>query len=176
MKYLGSGIFKELLEDTVHKDWVVVGRNIPRLSLKDLMKLREANVIFIDTVDMKSLKFAPLLIRLNWFFNLYRISKSFTFFLLKKVAKKTIRLHLSAIIDSKAWLKLIDVERGLAIRGFSYSDCKKIITELPDHNIDVLSSAELQHIYKKELKKDENIIMVSYCLNSRLISNLNLIS
>ena len=67
--------------------------------------------------------------RFKYKFNLYRIEKAITWFLIRRLTYNPCRMHIPIITDSPAWIK-ISKSKGMKVFGFNYDDYVKfLVTE-----------------------------------------------
>lgn len=173
MKYLGSGylsiLFKEKEMYVNTCDIIVIGKRIWRMKLNDYKYIYKKECIFIDTIDINSItKFS---FKLKWIFNIYRIEKAITFWVLKIFCKKLIRVHVPIITDSYAWKKLSIYKNGVTIEGFSYNSLYKILKIISSKKIYKYSSSNLYNL-SLNLNIKLNSIEVLDCFNSRIVESV----
>lgn len=173
MNYLGSGKLGEYLVDVsnqgVQRRVLVVGRRLANMTLNDWMAIRESGCIFLDTIDMKSVSSGKYADRIKWWVNLYRIEKSMTFWLIKIMGKSAYRIHVPAIVDSAAWLKLCQHDGGRVITGLSYESLAAVLSHVAARQVGSLKATEVYGLCDK-LKLPTEDICVRECASARLVS------
>ena len=132
MIYIGSGYIGDLLAQSdlakCSNYDVLWGRRALNTKLPNLKTVFRKKVIFLDTVDAWQNR-ATGKLWLWWSFSPYRIEKSLTYIMLVILCKHVVRLHVPAITDSAALLRLVvdDARQPVSAPGFTYASLLEFV-------------------------------------------------
>ena len=176
MMYIGSGPLGGVLAaaDPGGIGPTVWGRRLRRVKLADLRAVRGRDVLYLDTVDVGSC--SELQVRLRWLVTPYRIEKTVMYYLLRAVAARVVRVHVTAITDSAAWKRLIVDARADAveIRGFTYRALVELLGKVVSSNAEIrrIRSSELCELARANGVLWESLRVDAHNFSSRLIKGL----
>jgi hypothetical protein len=173
---VGSGRFGEVvrshLDEQDASDTVVWGRRLRKASLSDFRIITGKNVIFLDTVDLKS----PAIgwsKRLRWLIWPYRVEKALTFYLIRILSNTIIRIHVPAIVDSNAWQRLTsdDSSKSIQLRGFTYQSLFGLVAHISrKHESGGVTASELFRLAKDQDIDIDTILVSSDNFSAQLVT------
>ena len=173
MRYLGSGLLGNFLSsfdnDKGSDSFVVVGKRIKNFRSNDWASIRNSQCIFLDTLDIDSISSAGFFVKFKWMVNLYRIEKSITYCLLKLYSTRLIRIHVPAISDSPAWLKISQAKGGILTSGLTYKTLVSVIAYAANHKENRYMAAEIFTLCDKLGLKTETM-RVRNCFSARIVN------